>query len=69
MLLMLAVSLPSEDLGNVFKMRHIYICTFAVMRYLHLVAGLAPHYVRVHEYRATSTEYFLVLEDLLGFEM
>lgn len=56
---MLAVSLPSEDLGNVvFKMQHIYICTFAVIRYLHLVGGLAPHYVCVHGYHATCTEGF-----------
>ena len=49
-------------------MQHIYICTFAVIRYLHLVAGLAPHYVRVHDYRATSTRVFLVLKVLLGLQ-
>ena len=59
MLRMLAVSLPSEHPGNVvLKMQHIYICTFAVMRYLHLVAGLAPHHVRVQGYPATKFLWF-----------
>ena len=61
---MLAVSLPSEDPSNiVLKIQHIYICTFAVIQYLHLVAGLAPNHVRVQHRKKN-----LVLEALLNSE-